>query len=810
QVRKQLIASFRAELAEHIQTMTDGLLALEQNKLDSTQRPETLRAIFRAAHSLKGAARAVGVNVVAQMAHALEDVLDGVNKQTVELTPALFTACYGMLDAIQDVEKAFEAGATSPPPQAAQAVAALDPFRKPKPSAPAEPILTPSVATLPKEATEPETAAVAPQALVDPVAAEETPVLRAERDAGRDAERVVERVAERVAERVTERAVERVSERASSVETIRIDAAKLDALMAQLSELHITRIRAEQRLAQVQHAQDAMGSWQKEWLAVRETYGRLNRRAARRTTDDHLSRDTDRILSYLTSSQEHLRDMVALINDMGREYSNDTMQLSLAVDALEDEIKRARMLPLNTITATFGRMVRDLAHSAGKEAALTIIGGDVELDKRVLEQIKDPLIHLLRNAIDHGMETPDARASLGKPRSGAITLKAEQVEKNIVISISDDGRGLDFEAIRRVLARRTGAEAHTLSEMELTEAIFGLGISTSPIVTDVSGRGVGLDVVRRNVEELHGRIHVASNNGNGAMFTLTLPLALTSSRALVVQVSNQTYAIPLNAIERILDVTPREIYHVGGREMLRYNETAFSVAHLSDVLGLPRTAQVDRLDHRLTVLLLTSAQRRMAFIVDGLHGEQEVVIKDLGNQVQRLGGIAGATITGDGAVLLVLNAGDLIKLALRNEGRGIVALQTAPAEAEADAFKPQKHIFIVDDSITTRTLEKNILEAAGYNVSVATDGLEALNAIEADIALPDLVISDVAMPRLDGIDLTTQLKTNTRTAQVPVILVTSLASAADKARGIEAGADAYIVKGNFDQNNLLETIEQLI
>jgi two-component system, chemotaxis family, sensor kinase CheA len=296
------------------------------------------------------------------------------------------------------------------------------------------------------------------------------------------------------------------------------------------------------------------------------------------------------------------------------------------------------------------------------------------------------------------------------------------------------------------------------------------------------------------------------------MFTLTLPLALTSSRALVVQVSQQTFAIPLNAIERILDVSPRDIYRVGGREMLRYNETAFSVAHLSDVLELPRTPLADKANQRLTVLLLASAQRRMAFIVDGLHGEQEVVIKELGRQVQRLGGFAGATITGDGAVLLILNAGDLIKLALRNEGRGIVSVQAAPVKAETatTASQPLRHIFIVDDSITTRTLEKNILEAAGYIVKVATDGLEALHAIEADIALPNLVISDVAMPRLDGIGLTQQLKTNPRTAHIPVILVTSLDSAADKARGIEAGADAYIVKGNFDQNNLLETIEQLI
>jgi len=781
QVRKQLIASFRAELAEHIQTMTDGLLALEQNRLDSAQKPETLRAIFRAAHSLKGAARAVGVNVVAQMAHALEDVLDGANKQTIELTPALFTACYGVLDAIQDVEKAFESGATTPPSHATQAVAALEPFRSPKLAAP-EPILAPAATPARREAPESDPPATALQAPADNLSeVEEAPTPRMERGV----------------------------ERGANVETIRIDAAKLDALMAQLSELHITRIRAEQRLAQVQHAQQAMSDWQKEWLAVRETYGRLNRRTARYTTEDHLGRDTTRLLSYLTASQEHLRDMVALINDMGREYSNDTMQLSLAIDALEDEIKRARMLPLSTITATFGRMVRDLAHSAGKEATLTIIGGDVELDKRVLEQIKDPLIHLLRNAIDHGLEKPDTRASLGKPRAGTITLRAEQVEKNVVITITDDGKGLDYEAIRRVLARRNSTETQALSEIELTEAIFALGISTSPIVTDISGRGVGLDVVRRNVEELHGRIQVASNNGNGATFTLTLPLALTSSRALVVQISNQTYAIPLNAIERILEITPRDIYHVGGREMLRYNDTAFSVAHLSDVLGLPRL-EVDRasrpIEERLTVLLLASAQRRMAFIVDGLRGEQEVVIKDLGRQVQRLAGIAGATITGDGAVLLVLNAGDLIKLALHNEGRSSVVVQTVAIQETA----PQKHIFIVDDSITTRTLERNILEAAGYNVRVATDGLEALNAIEAEIMLPDLVISDVAMPRLDGIGLTEQLKTNPRTAQIPVILVTSLASAADKARGIEPGADAYIVKGNFDQNNLLETIEQLI
>ncbi len=770
QIRQQLIASFHAEVAEHIQTMTDGLLALEQNRVAGEQKAEMLRTIFRAAHSLKGAARAVGVNVIAQMAHALEDVLDGVNKQTVEPMPDLFTACYKVLDAIQEVEKAFAAGATTPPPQALQAISALDPFRSSKsPAAESAPI--PVATPTPAKVT-----AVPLQIMADtPSAGEEAPALRIER---------------------------------GGTETIRVDATKLDALMDQLSELHITRIRAEQRLAQVKRVQEAINDWQKEWLAVREVYGRLNRRLFRDPGYDRLSRDAMPLLAYLTTSQENLRDMVALVNELEREYSNDTMQLSLTIDTLENEIKRTRMLPLSTITATFGRMVRDLAYSASKEVALTVIGGDVELDKRVLEQIKDPLIHLLRNAVDHGIEMPQVRLSQGKPRVGTIVLKAEQVGKNVVITVGDDGQGLDFAAIRHALARRSTTDTLTLSDDELIAAIFNLGISTSPTVTDVSGRGVGLDVVRRNVEGLNGSVHVTTEQGKGTTFTLTLPLALSSSRALVVQVSNQTYAIPLMSIERILEVSPQEIYPVGGRETLRYNGAIFNVVHLGDVLGLPRHA-TDRTSsptEHLTVLLLTSAQRRMAFLVDALHGEQEVVIKGLGRQVQRLGGIAGATITGDGTVLLVLNVGDLFKLAMHKEAQGITTAPLVPPQTAT----PQKLIFIVDDSITTRTLEKNILEAAGYKVCVATDGLEALNAIEANVTLPDLVISDIAMPRLDGISLTQKLKSDPRTLHIPVVLVTSLASDADKARGIEAGADAYVVKSNFDQNNLLETIEQLI
>jgi two-component system chemotaxis sensor kinase CheA len=333
---------------------------------------------------------------------------------------------------------------------------------------------------------------------------------------------------------------------------------------------------------------------------------------------------------------------------------------------------------------------------------------------------------------------------------------------------------------------------------------------------------VGLDVVRRNVEALHGRIDVDWTAGEGAAFTLTLPLRLTSSHGLLVRVSNQLFAIPLNVIERILYVSPQEISSLEGQDTIRYNGRPLTLVRLNDVLELPRTdvqrdsvlspsttlrMHLSKGEARILVVILAAAERRMAFAVDELAGEQEVVIKGLGKQLTRVGGIAGATVMGGGEVLLILNVADLIKLAMRGKRRSV--LDTRPETALSGVTRAQRRILIVDDSITTRTLEKNILEAAGYTVQLAIDGHEALSAI-ATGGMPDLIVSDIVMPRIDGFELTRRIKDDPNTANVPVILVTSLSSPEDKARGIEAGADAYIVKSSFDQNNLLETIEQLI
>jgi two-component system chemotaxis sensor kinase CheA len=452
-------------------------------------------------------------------------------------------------------------------------------------------------------------------------------------------------------------------------------------------------------------------------------------------------------------------------------------------------------------------MVRDLAYEAGKEAILQVAGAETGLDKRILEQIKDPLLHMLRNAVDHGIERPDDRVARGKPRHGTITLTAEQIGQEVVIKVADDGRGLDLDAIRRTLARRQGDEVQELTQTDLEQAIFNAGVSTSPTITDLSGRGVGLDVVRRNVETLHGRIELDWHPGEGTTFILTLPLALSNMRGLLVNAGGERFVIPLHQIERMLPLDWEQVTRLGGHDALDYQGRLIPLARLADILAIPEKRRPPE-PPIPPIVIVAAGEQRTAFIVDALTGEQEIVNKGLGRQIERISGLAGATVLGNGEIVLVLHIGDLIQMALLESRQALSRkiTETLPAVMAEN----RRWLLIVDDSITTRALEKNILEAAGYRVQLATNGQEAWDLLASIPDMPELVISDVSMPRMDGIALTRKIKSDSRTAQLPVILVTSLDSPQDKARGIEAGADAYISKGTFDQSNLLDTVEQLI
>jgi two-component system chemotaxis sensor kinase CheA len=787
QIRQQLIKSFKVEQSEHVQKINEGLLALEGNPTSEAQQT-LFDEIFREAHSLKGAARALGLTVIESLGHSLEDLLLSAREGRLTFSPELFDLSYQTLDAIDLLIKQLDAAEVTTPPAkvlallvrleeirdsvveegkgADQETMVLSTTNEEEKKQPWATDLNLSPPPLPSQTSTPLNSDPEPVDL-----SSSPPLIQAQSD-----------------------------------ETIRVSVNKLDALMNQFGELLGAKIRAERRLTEVREMQIFVAEWQKDWQGLRSQYNRLVRNGhSVMPALNGYGKDVAALLDFVAQTQEQLRAFNVQSNTLYRQLSNDTMRLSLVIDELQEEIKRVRMLPLHTITAAFGRMVRDLAREQNKRISLTIRGGEIELDKRVLEQIKDPLIHLLRNAVDHGLETLEERRQVGKPGEGRITLSASQHGNNVVITVGDNGNGLDLSAIRQAAVRRgilSRSEAERLSDEEAKTLVFNSGLSTSEIITDISGRGVGLDVVRQNIEELHGTLDVSFEPGQGTTFTMTLPLTLASSRGLLVKVGEQVFALPHSTVERMLHIKRDDVARVEGQEAITYQGKPVALAWLADLLELPSGSL--QTDH-LTVVIVGVAEKRLGLIVDELVGEQEIVMKSLGKQLARVGGVAGATVLGSGQVILVLHTADLVKLAARTRSR----TRTLAEDGHYTKQTKRKTILVVDDSITTRTLEKNILEAAGYRVKLATDGQEALGTLASD-GLPNLIISDINMPRLDGFGLAGRVKQDKRYTDIPVILVTSLDSPADKARGIEAGADAYIVKSSFDQGNLLETIEQLV
>lgn len=800
QIRQQLINSFKAEQKEHVQKINQGLLELEK-KPAQQEHQHLLEEIFREAHSLKGAARAVGMTTIESVGHSLEELLLKAKEGRIDFSAELFDLLFKSLDAVELLMERLEAGQSATPAkvlalmaqleetvEAANRQTGLRPTALPDPLGELEPLGDSAAAGEPAAPLEPDEAFESASS-VQPGLVELDPA--------------------RPFDLETDRLGEPPPAMAPSVvdETIRVSVSKLDTLMAQFSELVGAKIRAEQRLSEVRGMQAFAADWQKQWLGMRATYSRL----IRQNQNGHaaeLPKEVEALIEFTGLNQERLRTFGTQSNLLFRELANDTMRLSLMIDELQEEIKRVRMLPLSYITATFGRMVRDLARVQSKQIEFVTQGTETELDKRVLEQIKDPLIHLLRNAIDHGIELPEARLKVNKPEAGKITLAASQQGSNIIITISDDGRGVDLAAIRQSAVRKgffNKSEADKLTEAELVNLIFNSGFSTTEMITDISGRGVGMNVVRQNVEKLHGALAVSFEPGQGTTFTMSLPLTLASSRGLLVRAGEQIFALPLTTVERMIEIGADAIARVKGQQAIAYQGQPVALAWLADLLDLPRSDPPKGIN--LTVVILMQADKRLGLIVDELAGEQEIVVKNLGRQLLKVGGFTGATVLGTGEVILVLHPADLIKLAGRRKVRPTTLLRYSQVRPSSN--RQRQTILVVDDSITTRTLEKNILEAAGYEVKLATNGEEALGMLMSE-GLPQLVVSDVNMPRLDGFGLTQRIKQDSRCANLPVVLVTSLDSPADKARGIEVGADAYIVKSHFDQGDLLEIVEQLI
>ena len=777
----ELRAIFRVELAEHCQALTQAFLGLEKEPAPA-EHQHLLGEAFRAAHSLKGAARAVGIDRIEALAHALEAILYDVQHGALALTPPLFDRLYAVVDGFGAAEDAA-AGPDAPDPPLDGLLQGLQEAREPPapslaPGAPQSPERPASAPPLSAPLTRRTESLPAANAAAAPVPAErQSP-----------ASVLVSEPASATPERPA---------RPGAADTIRLPAARLDTLLEQLGELVIPRLELTDGLDDLVALRHDVEGWQRDWRKARALVRQLDR-------DESLA-GLHPLVRFLERNETSLLALGSRLGQLHTRLGGSLAQLQMLTDDLQDDVKRLRMLPFSSIADGFGRVVRDLARSLGKDARLRSIGADTEIDRQVLDTIKDPLLHLLRNALDHGIEPPDVRQRAGKPATGSVTLAAYQRGGTIVVEIEDDGAGLDVEQIRRIAAERRllpTADLAAMSESEVARLIFQPGFSTADRLSPVSGRGVGLDVVARTVERLGGRVDVQGTPGIGTTFRIALPLTLATARALLFEAGGALYALPTGAIERV--IRAEEPRHVGGRLLLEHDGVAVPVAVLAELLhGGARPSEVPTAGpgQPLTVAIVGVGAQRVGLAIDRVVGEQEVVVKPLAYPLLRVRFVAGATILGSGQIVPILNVADLTRAAAHVSTSALVP-QVAPAE------RRRLRVLVADDSLTTRTLERYILEAAGFEVELAGDGIEAFSLLDARGC--DVLVSDVDMPGLDGVALTAQIRQVPRFRELPIILVTSLASPEDRDRGLQAGADAYMVKSRFDQDQLLRTIQELV
>ena len=719
----QLRATFNVEAAEHLQAMVTGLMEMEQLSTPTAQR-ERAAVVFRAAHSLKGAARAVGLADVESQCHLLEDLFAGWKRQEGLLTAAAIDAAHRALSSVS---------------------AALG---------------APAVATVAQQSA--------------------PPALAAEHGGP------------------------------TPGDTVRIGVAKLDAMLVQAEELFAAKLAATQRAEDMRELAHRFEAWKHEWAAVESESRTLRQATFRPAPGDagHVNGPAlARLLDFADWSADHVKSLERHVAGLARTAQQDRHVIERLVDDLLEDSKKLLLLPFATCAAPFPKLVRDLCRDQGKEAELVIRGEDVTIDKRILEELKDPLIHLLRNAVDHGVEPPDRRTAAGKPPRATITIAVTPMDgRKVEFTVSDDGAGIDVEKVKASAVRHgllSPDDARTISDAEARALTLHADVSTSPMITKVSGRGLGLAIVRERAEKLGGTVSVESEPGRGTSFRIVVPSILATFRGILIEVAGRRFVVPTAHVERVARVKAVEVRTVEGRETIALDGRAVARVRLADVLELPVVEGSDATTAIVPVVVMFAGDQRVAFAVDAVLDEQEVLVKRLGRPLLRVRNVSGATVLASGQVVPILNALDLLKSARRGGG--------APARAAAPVRSPdlaKKMILVAEDSITSRMMIKSILESAGYRVQTAVDGMDAFTQVRAGRF--DLVVSDVEMPRLNGFDLTARIRADKKLSDLPIVLVTALETREDRERGIDVGANAYLVKSSFDQDDLLDAVRRLV
>jgi len=766
---KKLLATFRVEADEHLQALSSGLIELEKTPAGEEQ-VGLVEKIFREAHSLKGAARAVNLTQIETVCHALESTFSRLKGAQLAVTPPLFDLLHQAIAALTGLLTTNTDLSGPVPPAIATLIRQLDNASVAAPAARNKNTWTTAARTDP------------------PVSPPDVPTERAE----------------------TPTLAAPSLMRASGPETVRISTAKLDAVMRQVEELISPRLASRQRAADLTETAAVLSTWKRQRAGIQPAL-RLVDRATRQgdgmTGEIGNRQEFSKLLEYLDAESLHMKTLESRLARLTRLAEQDHRALATMTDGLLHDVKEMHLMPFSSLLEQFPRMVRELARDQAKEVELVMHGGEIEIDRRILEDMKNPLIHMIRNCIDHGIEKPEVRQRKRKARQGTVTIAVSQKDGGKVeILLADDGVGIDAASVKSA-ARKMGVvsaeESDNLGEEEAMALIFQSGVSTSAIITEVSGRGLGLAIVREKVERLGGVIALESHPEVGTGIRVTLPMALATYRGVLVRAGDQTVVIPAIAVERVIRVTKSDVRTLENRETISLDGQAVSLVWLCDILEMPRKRVTSEASEKVQAVVLHQGTVRIAFRVEEILGEQEVLVKALGTQLPRVRNLAGACALGAGVLVPVLNVVDLMRSAVKP-----MASSISPVATDADGKEMQRSILVVEDSITARALLKNILESAGYDVTTAVDGIDAYTTLKTGKF--DLVVSDVEMPRMDGFGLTAKVRADKQLAELPVVLVTALASREHRERGVDVGANAYIVKSSFDQSNLLEVVGRLI
>jgi len=763
----ELLTDFKVEASEHYQTMVDGIIVLEKTQDASVQKSE-IEKIFRVAHSLKGASRAVNLLDIEKLCMSLEHIFNSLKKNESTLFPPMFDAFHKATDLLNlmlvDVNQNRKSSNSNHLEQVIRILEFVHQNsvqlkkNEPKTNIPVENI----------QKREPESV--------------EFPV-----------DLIPEIIKNELIDPEIQANEQQKIERKGS-QTVRITTNKLNNILQQSEELILLKSTFEYYINSLQSINSQFALW--------------NRKASDKISVTRHSGIDQENQDFNALEKKFKRRHEAELFCLNKEMVQFHRVASRMIDELLIDIKSTLLFPFSSILSVFPKLVRDLSKQYSKEIDLEIIGDNIEIDRRILEHLKDPLIHLIRNCIDHGIENKNDRIAKGKPAKGKITIRIIQdIERKIELHLIDDGAGLDKNKIIQS-ALKSGIiksnEADKLSDKEIYSFIFSSGVSTSPFITDISGRGLGMAIVAENVQKLGGSIELETVKDLGTKFILSLPQTLTTFRGVLIKTSDQFFIIPSSAVIKAIRAKYSDIKTVESKKTICYKDETIALAHLSDVLKVAGEKKRNAPDEYLHILILSVYQRKMAFVVDEILNEQEGIVKDLGLQLPHVNNIAGATILGNGKVVPILHPSELIDSASQTYSSIDYSFDN-PATAESNV---QKRILVAEDSITIRTLLRNFIENAGFKVKTAVDGMEAFDFMQNETF--DLVVSDIEMPRMNGFELTAKIRSEKNHTDIPVILVTALESSDDKQRGMDVGANAYIVKSSFEKSNLIETIQRLI